>query len=154
MFMTSQRTTRFQIYRLFRIVREIQKGKFPNCEFLAGLRDFELSRRTVLRDIDCLRRLGAPLEFDRSRNGYCLTGDFQLMPPLDLGHEDVFTLHFLLQSIAAYEHTDIGRSMKTSFHRIFTILMGPHAWKKVAEADDISRAVSNFRADGSGNDNG
>jgi predicted DNA-binding transcriptional regulator YafY len=126
----SQIATRFQMERLFRIVAEIQKGEYPNCATLAKIHDFELNRRTILRDIDCLRRLGAPLEYSAARNGYYFTADFHLMPPLDLKNEDFLTLYFLQQCLAPYEDTEIGGHMKKSFERMFGLLTGTQAWKK------------------------
>ncbi len=142
---TSHVATRPQIERLFRIVAEIRQGGYPNCATFQ--KTFEVNRRTIMRDIEFLRdRLLAPLEYDRGRRGYFLTADFNLMPRLDLGHEDVFTLHFIRESLAPYEHTEIGSAMKKSFDRMFTLLIGAKAWKTVEEAGDISRAASSFRA--------
>jgi predicted DNA-binding transcriptional regulator YafY len=116
--------------RLFEIVAEVQKGGYPNCATFQKILEVK-SRRTLLRDIDFLRdQLRAPLDFDRSRNGYYLTGDFHLMPPLDLKNEDFLTLHFLRQSLALYEDTEIGSHMKKSFERMFGLLTGTQAWKK------------------------
>jgi predicted DNA-binding transcriptional regulator YafY len=47
----------------------IKAGKFPNSGHLAE--EFEISKRTAYRDFNFLRdRLQAPLEFDRSHNGF------------------------------------------------------------------------------------
>jgi predicted DNA-binding transcriptional regulator YafY len=127
------------------ILSRCLSGDFPDCRELAGI--CEVSRRTILRDIVFLRdRLIAPLEYDPSRRGYCLTGDFNLMPRLDLGDEDVFTLHFIRQALAPYEGTKTGEVMMKSFNRMVTLLLGANAWKKVNEAGDLSRAASSFRA--------
>jgi len=129
----SQIATRPQMERLFRIVAEVQKGEYPNCATFQKL--FEMNRRTILRDIEFLRdRLKAPLEYDASRNGYHLIGDFHLMPPLDLKDEDFLTLYFLQQCLAPYEETEIGNHMKKSFKRMFGLLTGTQAWKKWDEA--------------------
>ena len=49
--------------RLLSIDSEIRSGRMPNCTSLA--RAEEVSRRTILRDIDYLRdELRAPIEYD------------------------------------------------------------------------------------------
>jgi len=127
----SQIATRFQMQRLFRIVAEIQKGEYPNCTTLARIQDIEMNRRTILRDLEFLRdRLLAPLEYDAARNGYYFSGDYHLMPPLDLKDEDFLTLYFLQQCLAPYEETEIGSHMKKSFERMFGLLTGTQTWKK------------------------
>ena len=125
----SQIATRPQMERLFRIVAEVKSGEYPNCPTLQKI--FEVDRRTILRDIEFLRdRLCAPLEYDASRNGYYLTADFNLMPPLDLKNEDLLTLYFLQQALAPYEDTEIGSHMKKSFERLFGLLTGTPDWRK------------------------
>ncbi len=125
----SQIATRSQIERLFQIVAEIQSGNFPNCTVLQKLVD--RNRRTIMRDLEFLRdSLNAPLEYDAVRRGYHFTDDFTLMPPLDLKSEDFLTLHFLRQSLAPYEDTEIGAHMKKSFARMFGLLTGTKTWMK------------------------
>lgn len=140
----SHLTTRAPLERMTTLLSRCVSGDFPDCHELQ--RTCEVSRRTIMRDIEFLRdRLLAPLEYDRVRRGYFLTEDFNLMPPLDLGREDIFTVHFIRQSLTPYEHTKIGSAMKQSFNRMLTLLMGAQGWKKIDEARDLSQAASNFR---------
>lgn len=125
----SQLATRSQIERLFQIVAEIQSGNYPNCTVLQKL--VERNRRTIMRDLEFLREsLSAPLEYDAAQRGYHFTDDFTLMPPLDLKSEDFLTLHYLRQSLAPYEDTEIGDHMKKSFERMFGLLTGTKTWMK------------------------
>ena len=124
-----QLATRSQIDRLFQLVAEIQTGSYPNCPALQKL--LERNRRTIMRDLQFLKEsLRAPLEYDAARRGYHFTDDFTLMPPLDLKSEDFLMLHFLRQSLAPYEDTEIGGQMKKSFERMFGLLTGTKTWKK------------------------
>ena len=60
---------RHVLVRLVRIDSELRSKKWPNATTLARL--FEVTERTIHRDIDCLRdQLGAPIEYDSSRHGY------------------------------------------------------------------------------------
>ncbi len=57
------------IERMQRIHRLIENKEYPNCSTMA--RDFEMSVRTLKRDIDFMKtRLDLPIEFDVERNGY------------------------------------------------------------------------------------
>lgn len=68
----SRRVHRHALARLLRIYNEIRCGKYPNKPRLAEL--IERGMRTVQRDLGALvDDFGAPLKFDRSRNGFYFT---------------------------------------------------------------------------------
>ena len=59
--------------RMMRIHTAIASGKHPNASFLS--REFEVSTKTIQRDIDLLRDFfGYPLEYDRNKYVYKLAG--------------------------------------------------------------------------------
>ncbi|WP_148235726.1 helix-turn-helix transcriptional regulator [Thermaerobacter marianensis] len=63
---------RSRLFRLMFIVRELKWGRYPNARTLA--QRLEVTARTIHRDLDVLRDdFYAPVEFDRSRNGFYLT---------------------------------------------------------------------------------
>ena len=71
-----------QMHRLMRIAALLKENRYPNSETL--IRDFnrmaleeniDIScvKKTILRDINTLKtEYGAPIDFDRARNGYFL----------------------------------------------------------------------------------
>lgn len=60
---------RLKFERYVWLHHQIKLSKYPNSQSL--VHEFEVSQRTALRDIEFMREtLLAPLEFDRSRNGY------------------------------------------------------------------------------------
>src|SRR5262249_7814133 len=64
-----RQTTRPPLERIARIDQAVRGGYYPNARTLA--RELEVCPRTIQRDLAFLaERLGAPLEFDPSRNGY------------------------------------------------------------------------------------
>ena len=64
--------TRFVLERLVLFDQLVRAGQYPNSRTLAER--LEVSRRTVLRDLDFARdRLGLPLGFDRRRRGFFYT---------------------------------------------------------------------------------
>jgi predicted DNA-binding transcriptional regulator YafY len=66
---TLQVHTRPPLARMLEIHERIQKSHFPNCNRMA--KEFEVSSRTVKRDIDFMKcRLNLPIEYDSHRYGY------------------------------------------------------------------------------------
>jgi len=62
-------TTRPPLERMQWLDRQLRQGAYPGAADAAAV--FEVSRRTILRDIDYMRlMLGAPIEYDRRRKGY------------------------------------------------------------------------------------
>jgi len=75
-----------QLLRLIRFVAEMRRNAYPNATtFARKLREMDLnenlniacSERTVMRDLDTLRReFGAPIVFSQEHNGYFLNNSF------------------------------------------------------------------------------
>ena len=67
----------FAVERIVWLHKRIKDGYYPNAMRLSER--FGISHRQAQRDCDYLRRkIGAPIEFDRSRQGYYYTEDFSL----------------------------------------------------------------------------
>ena len=67
----------FAVERIVWLHTRIKDGYYPNAMRLSER--FGISHRQAQRDCDYLRRkIGAPIEFDRSRQGYYYTEDFSL----------------------------------------------------------------------------
>ena len=81
-------------YRIKRVVEMLregpQTGKWPNSgDFM---RELEVSRRTVARDLDfLLDEENAPIAYDNARHGYHLTDDTYTLPPMRLSRREVFS---------------------------------------------------------------
>ncbi|HXG68113.1 MAG TPA: WYL domain-containing protein [Blastocatellia bacterium] len=69
---------------------EIQKGRYPTKADLA--RVIERHPRTVQRTLESLRRIGAPLEFDRKRRGFYFADPDWQFPPIRLSEGEL--IHF------------------------------------------------------------
>ncbi len=75
-----------QFLRMIRFVAELRRNAYPNAaSFTRKLRDLDLdenlniacSERTVMRDLDALRRdFSAPISFSPEKNGYFLTNPY------------------------------------------------------------------------------
>ena len=67
----------FAVERIIWLHKRIKDGYYPNAMRLSER--FGISHRQAQRDCDYLRRrIGAPVAFDRSRQGYYYTEDFSL----------------------------------------------------------------------------
>jgi proteasome accessory factor B len=99
------------------IDQRIRAGKAPNCRQLA--KELEVSRRTVLRDIDFLRYdLGAPVEYDPARRGYVYTQPNWVMPSVRITEGELFALMVAEKALDAYAGTPWAERLRRVFDRI------------------------------------
>jgi predicted DNA-binding transcriptional regulator YafY len=71
-----------QIWRMQRLIEWLRSGEQLTTRLAAET--FEVSRRTVAADLDHLRSIGVPLEYDRARETYVLTEPFENLPLIPL----------------------------------------------------------------------
>jgi predicted DNA-binding transcriptional regulator YafY len=98
-------STRPQYHRLQRILELIREGtragSLPNCGHF--IRELEVSRRTLMRDLDFLRDdHNAPIAYDDSCKGFSLTDPTFSLPPVQLTCREVFSFFELVP--AGAEH--------------------------------------------------
>ena len=78
-----------KLERIYYFHKQIKSGLFPNASDIAA--EFEVSKPTARRDIEYLReRLLAPLQFNRSQNGYFYAEEFSL--PFENSPQIIFFL--------------------------------------------------------------
>ena len=103
------------------IDERIRSGSAPNCQRLAE--ELEVSRRTVLRDIDFLKYdLGAPIKYDPSRRGYVYTEANWSMPSLRITEGELFALMLAEQAMEAYSGTALAEPLKRVFDKMIAAL--------------------------------
>jgi len=77
------------------------------------MREFEVSRRTVARDLDFLRdEENAPLAYDEARHGYVLTDETYALPPVNISRKEAFSFGLARKLLAHYEGTPLHLDMK------------------------------------------
>ena len=78
---TGSRPQYYRIRRMVQMVREgADSGSLPNSTDF--MNEFEISRRTVARDLDFLRdEERAPLAYDDARHGFRLTDETYTLSP-------------------------------------------------------------------------
>jgi len=100
-----------------RIHRLIENKEYPNCSKMA--REFEMSVRTVKRDVDFMKtRLDMPIEFDVRRNGYHYTEPVPHFPQMPISEADTFALFIASKAIEQYRGTPLQRMLEATFRKV------------------------------------
>jgi proteasome accessory factor B len=119
--------TRPQYHRLQRILEMVREGtragSFPNCGDFA--RELEVSRRTLMRDLDFLRDdHQAPIAYDESRKGFRLTDSTFKLVPVELTQREVFTFSIARKLLERFEGTPLEMDMRSVLAKIGDSLQG------------------------------
>lgn len=101
--------------RLTGLTLELRGGQRTASELAAR---FEVSRRTILRDIDALSQLGIPIvALPGPNGGYRLPDDYWL-PPLHFTDEEATALLFALQHLGDGETSPLGDARRTAEQKL------------------------------------
>ena len=103
------------------IDQQVRAGRAPNCRRLAE--ELEVSRRTVLRDVDFLRYdLGAPIEYDPAKGGYVYTEPNWTMPSVRITEGELLALMVAEKALDAYAGTPWANKLRQVFGRMTVAL--------------------------------
>ena len=106
-----------QYRRLLFIERKIKESAYPNCVILA--REWEVSAKTIQRDIDYLRdELGAPIAYDSLKHGYYYTEKNFSLPALTISESDLFAVCVAQTVLGQYRSTPLFKKLSTVFQKI------------------------------------
>jgi predicted DNA-binding transcriptional regulator YafY len=106
------------------MVREgAETGYLPNSSHF--MKEFEVSRRTVARDLDFLRdEERAPLAYDDARHGFHLTDKTYTLPPVRISRKEAFSFGLARKLLAHYEGTPLHMDMRSVLDKIAESLEG------------------------------
>ncbi len=105
--------------RLTAILLLLQGGKRTAGEIA---RRFEVSRRTILRDIDALCEMGIPIAAELGASGgYILPPDYSL-PPLALTLHEALLLRLALSSLSQLSETPFKQERESLLAKVQTLL--------------------------------
>jgi proteasome accessory factor B len=136
------RSARLPMYRMLQIHELLKEGKFPNCQALSD--DFEVSYKTVQRDIDFMRdQLQLPIEYDSTNHGFIYTKEVMNLPTVALKEGEVVALLVAQKAAEQYRGTPFEKSLRSAFARL---VEGMPARSEIS-LSDLSAAVS-FRPSG------
>ncbi len=89
------------------------------------MNEFEVSRRTVARDLDFLRdEERAPLAYDDARHGFRLTDETYTLPPVRISRKEAFSFGLARKLLAHYEGTPLHLDMRSVLDKIAESLEG------------------------------
>jgi len=107
--------------RMMRIHEQFQHSKRVNCSTMADL--LEVSVKTAQRDIEFMRdQWKLPIEYDRSKHGYCYTRDVTEFPALRVTEGEIVSLLVAQRALEQYRGTPFEDTLQTAFAKITSSL--------------------------------
>ncbi|HEU0165240.1 MAG TPA: HTH domain-containing protein, partial [Thermomicrobiales bacterium] len=101
--------------RLTGILLALQAGPRSASELAAR---FEVSKRTIMRDVDALDQIGVPVIAETGRNGGYRIADGYWMPPLQLTADEATVLLFALQHVGSVDRSPLGDAHRTVLEKL------------------------------------
>jgi proteasome accessory factor B len=103
--------------RMLRIHQALQAGGYPNAAKIA--REIEVSSKTIHRDIEFMRdRLGLPIEYDASRNGYFYDGEVSGFPTMQITEGEIFALVVAEKALQQYRGTSFEKPLLSAIRKM------------------------------------
>lgn len=110
-----------QFSRLIELDKRIRQGQYPNCLNFSA--DWEVSQKTIQRDIDFLRdSLNAPIDYDRERKGFYYTDTHWFMPSISVSEGDLLAIMVAEKALEQYRGTPIAAELERVFSKITDLL--------------------------------
>ncbi len=139
-----------RVDRLMNILLTLQAKKFVTADVLAE--KYDLSTRTIYRDIRALNEMGVPIYFETNKGYTLMQGYF--LPPLSFTPEEANSLILLRTLASKFADTSILRQTDTALEKIKAVLKF-HDWKKtekIASKMEVytgaeTRSENNFLAE-------
>lgn len=129
--------TKTQFMRLQALDEAIRKGQYPNC--LSFSQEWEVSQKTIQRDIEFIKYvLGAPIEYNRGKQGYYYTDSNWFLPALSVSEGELLALALGAQAATLYQGTPLAEKLDKILEKIVASL--PDTLSVVPE--DIMNNVS------------
>ena len=112
-----------QFSRLLELDRQIRANMYPNCLTFAA--DWEVSQKTIQRDIDFLRdALKAPLAYDKKRSGFYYTDLNWFMPAMTLSEGELVSLLMATRMFDQLKGSPIANHLEAVAAKIQGMLPG------------------------------
>jgi predicted DNA-binding transcriptional regulator YafY len=114
---------RQQLERIMEIDRRIRDGQFPNPNQLA--KDLEVSRRVIFVDRDfMITRLGAPIEFDRTRNGWYYADETWVLPGIIVTEGELLAFFLSIEVAKRYLGTGLEETLRSAVEKLSKSVKG------------------------------
>ena len=107
--------------RLFKIEQAIQNNHYPNVDTL--VKKLEVSRRTILRDIDELKiYYNAPIAYDAIKKGYYYTDNTYFVKNMMLTESEIFAVTGILPLMERYNNTPLKKTINKVYETLSQML--------------------------------
>lgn len=108
---------RQQLERIMEIDRRIRNGEYPNPNQLA--KDLEVSRRVIFVDREfMIARLGAPIEFDRTRGGWYYTDETWVLPGIIVTEGELLAFFLSVEVARRYLGTELEATLRSAVEKL------------------------------------
>jgi len=108
---------RQQLERIMEIDRRIRDGGYPNPNQLA--KDLEVSRRVIFVDRDfMINRLGAPIEYDRSRGGWFYADETWVLPGIIVTEGELLAFFLSVEVAKRYLGTALEETLRSAVEKL------------------------------------
>jgi len=109
--------------RIIRIHERLGNEQLVTAKSLA--REYEVSDRTIKRDIECMRdRMGVPIAWDATTHSYYYTHRCDLLPLLRLDADEALALVLASRTFSAWRGSPLGRALTTALEKIAPVMGG------------------------------
>lgn len=107
--------------RLLRLEKAIQTIAYPSVARL--MKELEVSRRTILRDLDELKiYYNAPIEYDRARGGYYYTDETFFVKNVLVSESELVAMAGILPLLERYDNTPLKDTITKVYQTISQML--------------------------------
>lgn len=110
-----------KFYRIYQIDKHIRSNAYPSIASLSE--KLEVSRRTIERDIFYMRiYLGAPIEYDRAKRGYCYSSKDFGLPSISLSEGEAVAVFLAQKVLSQYKGTPFEKPIQRAMAKILCVL--------------------------------
>jgi predicted DNA-binding transcriptional regulator YafY len=115
---------RQQLERIMEIDRSIRAGEYPNADRMAE--QLEVSRRVIFNDREfMIHRLGAPIEYDRTRGGWYYTNKTWVLPGMIVTEGELMAFFLSVEISKRFLGTNLESSLRAAVEKISKGVTGP-----------------------------
>lgn len=107
-----------RIDRLFGILTLLQSKKFVQAETIAA--KFNISIRTVYRDVKALSEQGVPVSFEQNKGYYIVSGYF--LPPVSFNSDEASALLLIESIVYGFSDKSIKKNYSSALNKIKAVL--------------------------------
>lgn len=107
---------RISMPRIYFIDQKLRNRKYPNCKTMAE--EYQVSEKTIQRDIECMRNMGAPIEFDRKENGFYYADSTYYLPALPITEREALSFVINERILSQHQQAPYFADLKQALEKV------------------------------------